>query len=280
MASRKSAPKSTARKATKPEKKPATKSKSTGAKATDRARSGGAATKAKAAKSAATPKSRPSKSKAVETKARDAKKPAASAAKAAKATKATKATKSTAATSDTDKATPRARGKGADRKAATQETRTPTSPQTKRARSKGAAEAAEAPKPVAPARKRGASAGPPRTVAVTVGSEIVSKLGRKWNCFQCSASFYDLNRPEPLCPKCGADQRQRPKATASTPAHPPAPRKQPRPMAPLLDDEDDGTVRYDEEFDLGVRTDVDDTEQDLFPPGDVEEDDVFGAEED
>jgi hypothetical protein len=275
MASRKSAPKSTARKATRPEKKPATKSKSASAKATDRARSGGAATKAKAAKSAATPKSRPSK--AVDTKARDAKKPAPSAARAAKATK---ATRSTAATPDTDKTTPRARGKGADRKAATQETRTPTSPQTKRARGKGAAKPVEAAKPVAPARKRGASAGPPRTVAVTVGSEIVSKLGRKWNCFQCSASFYDLNRPEPLCPKCGADQRQRPKATASTPAHPPAPRKQPRPMAPLLDDEDDGTVRYDEEFDLGVRTDVDDTEQDLFPPGDVEEDDVFGAEED
>lgn len=269
MASRKSAPKSTAKKATRSEKKPAAKSKSTGATATDRARSRGTATKAKAARNAAAPKSKPSK--AVDARARDAKKPAASAAKA---------TKATTPTPDTDKTTPRGRGKGAARKAATQETRTPTSPQTKRTRSKGAAKAAEAPKPVAPApRKRSASAGPPRTVAVTAGSAIVSKLGRKWSCFQCSASFYDLNRPEPLCPKCGADQRQRPKATASTPAHPPAPRKQPRPMAPLLDDEDDGTVRYDEEFDLGVRTDVDDTEQDLFPPGDVEEDDVFGAEE-
>ena len=268
MASRKSAPKSTAKKPARPEKKPASKPKSAGAKGTNRARSGGTATKAKAAKGAATAKSKPAK--AADAKARVAKKPAASAAKA---------TQAAAPTPDTAKTTPRSRGKGAARKAAPQETQTSTVPQTKKPRSKGAAKAAEAPKPVAPVPKRSASAGPPRTVAVTVGSEIVSKLGRKWNCFQCAASFYDLNRPEPLCPKCGADQRQRPKVTASTPAHPPAPRKQPRPMAPLLDDEDDGTVRYDEEFDLGVRTDIDDTEQDLFPPGDVEEDDVFGADE-
>jgi hypothetical protein len=116
-------------------------------------------------------------------------------------------------------------------------------------------------------------------VAVTVGSGIASKLGRKWNCFQCGSSFYDLNRPEPLCPKCGADQRQRPKVSAPAAAHTPAPRKQPRPMAPLLDDEDDGTVRYDEEFDLGVRTEIDDAEPDLFAPADAEEEDVFGADD-
>lgn len=268
MAIRKSAPKSTAKKAVRPEKKTTTKSKPAAAKATKRVRSGGGATKAKVAKAAASTKSKPAK--AADAKTRVAKKPAASGAKVSKAT---------ATIPDTNKTTPRARGKAAAKKAASQETQSSTSPQTKRTRSKGAAIAAEASPPVAPARKRSASSGPPRTVAVTVGSEIVSKLGRKWNCFQCAASFYDLNRPEPLCPRCGADQRQRPKVTPSAAAHPPAPRKQPRPMAPLLDDEDDGTVRYDEEFDLGVRTDIDDTEQDLFPPGDVEEDDVFGADE-
>ena len=36
------------------------------------------------------------------------------------------------------------------------------------------------------------------------------ELGRKYTCFKCSALFYDLNRPEPLCPKCGADQREDP----------------------------------------------------------------------
>ncbi len=37
-----------------------------------------------------------------------------------------------------------------------------------------------------------------------------SKLGTRYQCFQCGLKFYDLNRPEPLCPKCGADQRENP----------------------------------------------------------------------
>lgn len=37
-----------------------------------------------------------------------------------------------------------------------------------------------------------------------------SKLGKRYTCFECSLKFYDLNRPEPICPKCGADQRNDP----------------------------------------------------------------------
>jgi rubredoxin len=37
-----------------------------------------------------------------------------------------------------------------------------------------------------------------------------SKLGKRYQCFQCGLKFYDLNRPEPLCPKCGGDQRENP----------------------------------------------------------------------
>lgn len=37
-----------------------------------------------------------------------------------------------------------------------------------------------------------------------------SKLGTRYTCFQCGQKFYDLLRPEPLCPKCGADQRENP----------------------------------------------------------------------
>ena len=37
-----------------------------------------------------------------------------------------------------------------------------------------------------------------------------SKLGRKFTCFKCECKFYDLNRKEPLCPSCGADQREDP----------------------------------------------------------------------
>lgn len=35
-------------------------------------------------------------------------------------------------------------------------------------------------------------------------------LGNKFVCFKCSTKFYDLKKPDPLCPKCGADQRESP----------------------------------------------------------------------
>jgi hypothetical protein len=35
-------------------------------------------------------------------------------------------------------------------------------------------------------------------------------LGTKYKCFKCGCKFYDLGAPEPLCPRCGADQREDP----------------------------------------------------------------------
>ena len=39
------------------------------------------------------------------------------------------------------------------------------------------------------------------------------QLGEKYVCFSCGAKFYDLGKPEPRCPKCGADQREAPRQT-------------------------------------------------------------------
>jgi len=33
-------------------------------------------------------------------------------------------------------------------------------------------------------------------------------LGTKHVCFKCGSKFYDLKKPDPICPKCGADQRE------------------------------------------------------------------------
>jgi hypothetical protein len=33
------------------------------------------------------------------------------------------------------------------------------------------------------------------------------KLGNKFDCFSCGTKFYDLGKPEPVCPKCGANQK-------------------------------------------------------------------------
>lgn len=35
-------------------------------------------------------------------------------------------------------------------------------------------------------------------------------LGTKYTCFKCGTKFYDMKKPDPLCPKCGADQRESP----------------------------------------------------------------------
>lgn len=42
------------------------------------------------------------------------------------------------------------------------------------------------------------------------------ELGRKYTCYSCHTKFYDLGKPEPICPKCGADQRDAEEKPATT----------------------------------------------------------------
>lgn len=35
-------------------------------------------------------------------------------------------------------------------------------------------------------------------------------LGTKYVCYKCGTKFYDMKKPDPICPKCGADQRESP----------------------------------------------------------------------
>ncbi len=86
------------------------------------------------------------------------------------------------------------------------------------------------------------------------GSEERNKLGEKWTCFSCGARFYDLGKEDKRCPKCGVDQADKPKEGADAPPKPAprATRRASRPMAPLLE-EDDDAVRYNEEFDMGIQ---------------------------
>ena len=42
------------------------------------------------------------------------------------------------------------------------------------------------------------------------------ELGRKYTCYSCHTKFYDLGKPEPICPKCGADQRDAEEAPVTT----------------------------------------------------------------
>ncbi len=36
-----------------------------------------------------------------------------------------------------------------------------------------------------------------------------NRFGKKHSCFTCGAKFYDMNKAEALCPKCGTDQNSR-----------------------------------------------------------------------
>ncbi len=122
-------------------------------------------------------------------------------------------------------------------------------------------------------RARRASRGiaPP---APTAGTGATARLGWKYTCFECEAKFYDLNRPEPLCPKCGADQRKRPATPAkSKPAAKKPKRKQDRAMAPLLDDDGESMLveRRPERPDLGIAV--------VDSPEDIQEEEDDDADE-
>ena len=50
----------------------------------------------------------------------------------------------------------------------------------------------------------------------------MSALGNRHECFKCEVKFYDLGKPEAICPSCGANQadegRESEEAAAPAPA--------------------------------------------------------------
>jgi len=58
-------------------------------------------------------------------------------------------------------------------------------------------------------------------------------LGSKHVCYKCGTRFYDLKKPVPVCPKCGADQRESPALKAPSAAE----RKRPAPRPPPVEPE-------------------------------------------
>jgi len=135
-------------------------------------------------------------------------------------------------------------------------------------------------KPAAARRKR--TREPAAAGAGSLGVDRKGKLGRKWACFKCGSKFYDLNHPEPICPRCGADQRTRPK-DAGPPSPPPPRVREPRPLAPLLDDDDAATrdtSLSSEDLDLEI-TGLDDEDAITEAPElDLEEEEEEPADED
>ncbi|MBM4385834.1 MAG: FYDLN acid domain-containing protein [Deltaproteobacteria bacterium] len=152
----------------------------------------------------------------------------------------------------------------------------PPAPKAKKAKPVGPR--AAAPKPTNKAAPKKAKqpkvASPPakKKPAVTPTGVAKPGLGHKWACFNCGVKFYDLGKDVPVCPKCEADQRDRPPVVAEASTAPSQP-KRPS-MAPMSRFLDDDEVAAPEPDEFGVAPDTDAEE-----PAEAAEIDIESLEE-
>ena len=100
------------------------------------------------------------------------------------------------------------------------------------------------------------------------------ELGKKYECFHCHTKFYNLGKPDAICPKCGANQKN----AKSDDAPPPAPRP-PRRSAMLETIPDENPQEFGEETPAEPEeSDLDDDELEEGeepPEKDDEEEEVY-----
>jgi len=84
-------------------------------------------------------------------------------------------------------------------------------------------------------------------------------MGTKYNCYSCDGKFYDLNRAEPICPKCGANQNEAPTKKVSRAAPAPTPPAEPKPTPkPAKSSKSDAPIPKDAVPGPAVDSDFDD----------------------
>lgn len=83
----------------------------------------------------------------------------------------------------------------------------------------------------------------------------MSKLGKKFTCWSCATKFYDLNKPNPKCPKCGANPEDDPKKD--------------QPAAAPANYGDDYGDEIDEQLEAPDAAAAEDEEDDEAPPDDA-----------
>jgi hypothetical protein len=106
-------------------------------------------------------------------------------------------------------------------------------------------------------------------------------LGHKWSCFNCGAKFYDLGKPVPVCPKCEADQRDRPPMQPDSPPVAPQPKRPAMaPMSRFLDDDEVAAPEPDEFGTPAADAEVEDTEAAEIDIESLEEPSALGTETD
>jgi uncharacterized protein (TIGR02300 family) len=86
-------------------------------------------------------------------------------------------------------------------------------------------------------------------------------LGNKHTCFKCNTKFYDMNKPAPICPKCGADQRESPAVKGPPPAEKRA-RAAARPVPAAEVEESDVVEAAIDEEDVDADEEAEEPEED------------------
>jgi len=89
-------------------------------------------------------------------------------------------------------------------------------------------------------------------------------LGKKYTCYSCHTKFYDLGKPVPTCPKCGADQRDADEAPSV-----PASRSRARAAAVVPIVEEPADEEFGAEAEVAPATG--DEDEDIIPEADREE---------
>ena len=86
-------------------------------------------------------------------------------------------------------------------------------------------------------------------------------LGKKYECFHCHTKFYNLGKPEAICPKCGANQKNARSDDAPAPA-PRPPRRSSVLMEPIPEENANEFGEEAAEEEAAVREeDLDETEE-------------------
>jgi hypothetical protein len=100
----------------------------------------------------------------------------------------------------------------------------------------------------------------------------MADLGKKYTCYSCHTKFYDLGKPIPVCPKCGADQRDAEEAPAVS-SH--------RGRAPRVVEEPEPEPPAEEEFPAETETPAAESEEeeDIVPTPEREEEAEAAEEE-
>lgn len=81
-------------------------------------------------------------------------------------------------------------------------------------------------------------------------------LGTKHSCWKCGAKFYDLKKPAPICPKCGADARESPAAKA-----PPAEKRSRAPREARVVEPELDEAGLDKELEEGLEEEPEDLDE-------------------